>query len=47
MLYGVGVYDGPTLASVVVTLVFATLLATVVPTLKIASIDPARTLREE
>jgi macrolide transport system ATP-binding/permease protein len=47
MLYGVGVYDGPTLASVVVILVFATLLATVVPTLKIASIDPARTLREE
>ena len=47
MLYGVDVYDGPTLAAVVVILVFATLLAAVVPALKIASIDPAHSLREE
>jgi len=47
VLYGVGVYDAPTLASVVLTLVSVTLLATTVPTLKIAKIDPANTLREE
>jgi len=47
LLYGVDVYDGPTLAGVVLILVCATLAATVLPTLKIASIDPARTLREE
>jgi putative ABC transport system permease protein len=47
VLYGVGVYDAPTLASVVLTLVLVTLLATTLPTLKIAKIDPANTLREE
>ena len=46
-LYGVGVYDGATLAAVVLTLALVTVLATVVPTLRIANIDPARTLREE
>jgi macrolide transport system ATP-binding/permease protein len=46
-LYGVGVYDGPTLATVVLTLVFVTLLATTLPAVKIAKIDPANTLREE
>jgi len=46
-LYGVGVYDGPTLATVVLTLVFVTLLATILPAVKIAKIDPANTLREE
>jgi predicted permease len=46
-LYGVGVYDAPTLATVVLTLVFVTLLATTLPTVKIARIDPANTLREE
>jgi len=47
VLYGVGVYDTPTLATVVLTLVLVTLLATTLPTLKIANIDPANTLREE
>ena len=47
VLYGVGVYDALTLASVVLTLVLVTLLATTIPTLKIAKIDPANTLREE
>jgi predicted permease len=47
VLYGVGVYDAPTLAWVVLTLVLVTLLATTLPTLKIAKIDPANTLREE
>jgi hypothetical protein len=47
VLYGVGVYDVPTLATVVLTLMLVTLLATTLPTLKIAKIDPANTLREE
>jgi hypothetical protein len=47
VLYGVRVYDAPTLTAVVLTLVFVTLLATILPTLKIAQIDPATTLREE
>ncbi len=47
VLYGVGVYDAPTLATVVLTLVLVTLLATTLPTLRIAKIDPANTLREE
>ncbi|MGB7621013.1 MAG: ADOP family duplicated permease [Terriglobia bacterium] len=47
VLYGVGVYDVPTLAAVVLTLVLVALLATTLPTLKIAKIDPANTLREE
>ncbi|HXJ06998.1 MAG TPA: ADOP family duplicated permease [Candidatus Acidoferrum sp.] len=47
VLYGVGVYDAPTLAAVVLTLVLVTVLATALPTLKIAKIDPATTLREE
>jgi predicted permease len=46
-LYGVGVYDAPTLATVVLTLILVTLLATTLPTLRIARIDPANTLREE
>jgi predicted permease len=47
VLYGVGVYDAPTLATVVLTLVLVTLLATTLPALRIAKIDPANTLREE
>lgn len=46
-LYGVGVYDAPTLGVVVVTLLLVTLLATALPALKIAKIEPANTLREE
>jgi predicted permease len=47
VLYGVGVYDVPTLLTVVVTLAVVTLIAVTVPTLRIAGIDPANTLREE
>jgi macrolide transport system ATP-binding/permease protein len=47
VLYGVALFDAPSLATVVLTLVLVTLLATVLPTLKIAKIDPATTLREE
>lgn len=47
VLYGVGVYDVTTSLFVVLTLFAITLLATMLPTLRIARIDPARTLREE
>ena len=47
VLYGIGVYDAPTLASVILSLGLVTLLATILPTLRIARIDPAKTLREE
>ena len=47
VLYGVGVYDVPTLVAVVLTLVLVMLLATILPTLRITRIDPAQTLREE
>jgi predicted permease len=47
VLYGVGFYDAATLAAVVLTLALVTLLATTLPTLRIANIDPAHTLREE
>jgi len=47
VLYGVGVYDITTGLFVVLTLLVITLLATLLPTLRIARIDPARTLREE
>jgi predicted permease len=46
-LFGVGVYDVPTVAVIVVTLLLVTLLAATLPTLKIARIDPANVLREE
>jgi hypothetical protein len=46
-LFGVGIYDIPTIAAIVATLVAVTLLAATIPTLKIATIDPANTLREE
>ncbi len=47
VLYGIGVYDPVTLATVAVTLIGVTLLAIGIPALRIARIDPARTLREE
>jgi macrolide transport system ATP-binding/permease protein len=47
VLYGVGVYDAPTILIVVLTLAAVTLLAATVPTLRVARIDPAKTLREE
>jgi ABC-type antimicrobial peptide transport system permease subunit len=47
VIYGVGVYDAPTLLTVVLTLLLVTVLATALPTLKIAKINPANTLREE
>ena len=47
VLYGVQVYDAPTLAAVIATLAAVTLLAVTLPTLRIAKIDPAKTLRED
>ncbi len=47
VLYGVGVFDAPTLVLVVLTLATVSLLASAVPALRVARVDPARTLREE
>jgi ABC-type lipoprotein release transport system permease subunit len=47
VLYGVDVYDVPTILTVVLTLASVTLVATTVPTARIARIDPAKTLRDE
>ena len=47
VLYGVRVYDVPTILVVVLILSAATLLATTIPTLRVARIDAAKTLREE
>jgi len=47
VLYGVKAYDAPTLGAVVGLLALVTLLAAVLPTLRIARIDPAKTLRED
>jgi macrolide transport system ATP-binding/permease protein len=47
VLYGVGMYDGPTMVAVVLTLCVVTLLATIAPAVRVARIDPAKTLREE
>lgn len=46
-LYGVRVYDLPSITCVVLVLFLVTILATTIPTLRIASTDPASTLREE
>jgi predicted permease len=46
-IYGVGVYDVGTIFAVVMMLASTTLVATTVPTLRIARIDPAQTLRDE
>lgn len=47
VLYGVAVYDGLALISVVALLIFVLLTASTLPTLRIARIDPAEILREE
>ena len=47
VLYGIGVYDAPTIFCVVLTLTLVTSIAATVPALRIARIDPAKTLREE
>jgi hypothetical protein len=47
VLYGIGIYDLTTILVVVLTLSVVTLLASTLPTLRVARIDPAKTLREE
>ena len=47
VLYGVDIYDVPTILTVVLMLASVTLIAATVPTLRIAGIDPAKTLRDE
>jgi hypothetical protein len=47
VLYGVGVYDGVTLATVVLTLAAITVVATLIPALHIARINPVDTLRDQ
>jgi macrolide transport system ATP-binding/permease protein len=47
VLYGVDVYDVPTILVVVLTLSVVTLLATTAPALRVARINPAKALREE
>jgi len=47
VLYGIGVYDAPTVLAVVLVLASVTIVATILPTLRIVGIDPAQTLREE
>jgi macrolide transport system ATP-binding/permease protein len=47
VLYGVGIYDIPTIVCVILILASVTVIAGTVPTLRIARIDPAQTLRDE
>lgn len=47
VLYGVSVYDASTIFAVLLTLATVILIATTVPTLRVARIDPAQTLRDE
>jgi len=47
VLYGVGVYDAMSMTTVVAALALVALAATTLPALRIARIDPARTLRDE
>jgi hypothetical protein len=47
VVYGVSVYDWPSIAAVIATLLLITLVATAVPTLRITVIDQAKTLRDE
>jgi len=47
LLFGLDVYDAPTIVLVVVTVSVVTILAITLPALRVATIDPAKTLREE
>ena len=47
VLYGVSVYDAPSMVGVVVVLALVTTFAAIIPTLRIARTDPAKALREE
>jgi predicted permease len=47
LLWGVGPNDPVTLASVIILILFVAMVASLIPSLRIARIDPAITLREE
>jgi predicted permease len=47
VLYGIGVYDPPTLITVAFTLAAVALSAALIPALRVARIDPSKALREE
>lgn len=47
VLYGIDVYDAPTIVGVMVTVLSVMLFAATVPVLPIARFDPAQTLRDE
>ena len=47
VLYGIGVYDVPAIVSSLIVFAFVSIIAGTVPTLRIARIDPAETLRQE
>jgi macrolide transport system ATP-binding/permease protein len=47
VLFGVGVYDAPTILTVILMVATVALISTTVPALRIARIDPAKTLRDE
>ena len=47
LLFGLDVYDVPTIILVLVTLAIVAFLAITLPALRVARIDPAKTLREE
>jgi macrolide transport system ATP-binding/permease protein len=47
VLYGIGVYDAPAICAAVALLASVTLIASTAPTLRIARINPAQTLRDE
>jgi ABC-type lipoprotein release transport system permease subunit len=46
VLYGVSVYDAPSMFGVVVVPTLVTTFATFIPTLRITRTDPATTLRD-
>ena len=47
VIYGISIYDWPSITAVAATLLLVTIVATALPTLRIATIDPAKTLRDE
>lgn len=47
VIYGIGVYDPATMVTVILVLASVSVMATLIPVLRITGIDPARTLREE
>jgi ABC-type lipoprotein release transport system permease subunit len=46
-LYGIRYYDPLTLAIVIATILIIAVLASVIPALRLANLDPAETLRTE